>query len=152
MLEKTRTALEQGDIGPGGIRPNSVRINTTDRTLSPIDLSRFYAEKIVNRQEDADLELVVGLSRPLPLVWDDQQKKAVALPPPTLDLNSGPGVARTLSVDLSKSSETLLVYRVDSAFPLDEGWYDPMLRVDSRYSGASLGEEGRQGRHEGRGC
>jgi hypothetical protein len=130
-LDRMRVALEQSDMVQG-TRPNAARINTNDRTLSRIDLSRFYAEKIVNRQEDADLELVVGLSRPLPRLWDEQQQKAVSAPSPTLELYSGPGLARTLKVDPARSSPTLLVYRVDTAFPLPEGWYDPMLNVDTR--------------------
>jgi hypothetical protein len=33
-------------------------------------------------------------------------------------------------LDPGASSPTLLVYRVPTVFPLPEGWYDPMLKVD----------------------
>jgi hypothetical protein len=137
-LEEARKTVEMKYLGSNS-RPNDARLRKDpgtsgiDRINSRIDLARFYAEKITSQQEDADLELVVGLSRPLPKVWDEQQQKSVALPRPTLELYSGLGLARKpLTADPGASSDTLLVYRIDSAFPLAEGWYDPMLNVDPR--------------------
>jgi hypothetical protein len=129
-LENARYLFEKAAMG-NSEPPNKARLNVGDPTQRPIDLERFYAEKIEVGQKDADLELIVGLSRPLPAVQDPETSKVEA-PQPTLELYSGAALYKELTPDKSASSETLLVYRVPSAFPLPEGWYDPMLKVDPR--------------------
>jgi hypothetical protein len=128
-LDQIRQALETADLGGNRRRPNEVRNSQQDKVHSKIDLSRFYAEKITSTQADSDLELIVGLSRPLPTVQISGTGQEQILWP-TLELYSGAGLARTLTHDESTSTRTLLVYKVHTAFPLPEGWYDPMLNVD----------------------
>jgi hypothetical protein len=144
MLEATRKAVEKGDLGRDA-RPNDARTKDLPVITRPIDLARFYAEKINSQGEDADLELIVGLARPLPKVWDEKKGQDVAPPAPTLELYNGATLARTLTNDPGASSDTLLVYRVHTAFPLAEGWYDPILRVDPRVLRRLTGMKDAQG-------
>ena len=130
-LETTRKAVEMADIGGNRLRPNDVRNASKDETHRKIDLSRFYAEKMLSTQGDSDLELIVGLSRPLP-PWKNPKTDKDEILWPTLELYSGAGLARSLDHDESKLTPTLLVYSVPTAFPLPEGWYDPMLNVDTK--------------------
>ncbi len=104
-------------------RPNAIR------------LARFYVEKdAVSPEKDAvspsaDLELIVGLSRPLPKLDPPATR-------PVLEIYNDAGalVDRMQKVvfDESKSSETLLVYRVEFPRVLPEDGYTPFLILDQR--------------------
>ena len=99
-----------------------------------VRLARFYAESRAVTAE-ADLELIVGLSRPLPDV--DLARAA-----PQLELCDDAGMtiettgatrdggAGRLVFDWGKSTDTLLVYRVEYPRELEEGAYTPFLTLD----------------------
>src|SRR5262249_40864590 len=115
-MREARYAFEKAALG-NTEPPNRSRIKG-DPTQDPIDLARFYAEKTEVGQKDSDLEVIVGLSRPLPSVRNPQTGR-IEQPSPTLELYSGAGLAKPpLTPDRSVSTDTLLVYRIPSAFPL----------------------------------
>src|SRR5271166_2108793 len=101
-----------------GAGPNDVR------------LARFYVEP-GGKLGDFNFELVVGLSRPLPQVFNSSTKHPEQRPP-QMELYSDNGViatdARNLKHERSTSDpDTLLVYRAQDPFRLSEGWYTPVL-------------------------
>lgn len=116
-------------------KSNPILDRTDDRPESQrIRLARFYVEKDAVNPE-ADLELILGLSRPLPEV-------DLAVAPPILELldDSGALVAVTGSkgggedilFDDSTSTNTCLVYRIQAPRGLPEQAYTPFLRVEAK--------------------
>lgn len=101
-----------------------------------ITLARFYAEK-GGAIGDSHFELIVGLSRPLPKVWN-KGMLAYESRRPSLTLYSESGQAVTTSssdarvptFDKSTSTDTLLVYRIQDPTRIPEGWYTPVLGLD----------------------
>jgi hypothetical protein len=101
-----------------------------------VPLARFYVEK-GGAIGDFNIELIVGLSRPLPKIWNTSTKMYESrVPALTLYSDNGQPVstsdsdARIPTYDRSTSTETLLVYRVQDPTRIPEGWYTPVLGLD----------------------
>lgn len=103
-----------------GAGPNDVR------------LARFYVEP-GGKMGDFNFELVVGLARGLPLVFNSKTKR-LELRLPSLDLYSDNGIiaadARNMKLEKSLFDATLLVFRAQDPSRLSEGWYTPVLRFE----------------------
>ncbi|CAN5864554.1 hypothetical protein BH23PLA1_BH23PLA1_16200 [soil metagenome] len=125
--EELRRRLEaQALAAPAGL-------NRPDLGPNRVRLARFWAEG------EAEFELVVGLSRPLPAIPDRDRGELVPCPRPDLRLDDDLGAESIESAkvvfDADNSTETLLVYRVrySEGVPgsgLRQGWYNPVLDLD----------------------
>ena len=139
-LEKFR---RQAEAQNNPRKPNPIDARTDDGPSSTrIRLARFYVERDAVGP-DADLELIIGLSRPLPRV--DKSKNLPQLElldisknPPQLELcDDGGAVVETtgpkpdsgfnLQFNSSVSTNLLLVYRVQAPRGLPEQGYTPFL-------------------------
>ncbi len=137
QLEAARKELEATFINPNEPTSPIDRIEQRRSWPNAIRLARFYVEKdAVSPEKDAvspgaDLELIVGLSRPLPKL--DLDPPATR---PYLEIyNDAGGLVdqkQKVVFDESKSSETLLVYRVEFPRVLPEDGYTPFLILDQR--------------------
>ena len=101
--------------------------------LNEVRLSRFYVEG-GGKMGDFNFELVIGLARPLPQIYNEETKR-VEPRLPTLELFSDNGIiaanARNMKLEKSTSdAETLFVFRAQDPSRLPEGWYTPVLRLD----------------------
>ncbi len=100
-----------------------------------VRLARFYVEKDAVNAE-ADLELIVGLSRPLPGINLATNSPLIQLRDDSGSFVDTSGAAakddpgNNLQIDLDASSETLLVYRVRFPRRLPEKAYTPFLLLD----------------------
>jgi hypothetical protein len=103
-----------------GAGPNEVR------------LARFYVEAD-GKMGDFNFELVVGLARALPQVFNSTKKRP-EFHWPSLELYSDNGIiaadARNMRLETSTSDPTLLVFRAQDPRRLSEGWYTPVLRFE----------------------
>jgi len=132
QLDVARKRLEAAFINPNKPSP----IDQMESRPYAIRLARFYVEKdAVSREKDAvvspgaGLELIVGLSRPLPKLDPPATR-------PVLEIYNDAGalvdLMQKVVFDESKSSETLLVYRVEFPRVLPEDGYTPFLILDQR--------------------
>jgi len=132
QLDVARKRLEAAFINPNKPSP----IDQMESRPYAIRLARFYVEKdAVSREKDAvvspgaGLELIVGLSRPLPKLEPPATR-------PVLEIYNDAGalvdLMQKVVFDESKSSETLLVYRVEFPRVLPEDGYTPFLILDQR--------------------
>jgi hypothetical protein len=107
----------------------SDRNTPEDQISREIRLARFYAEG------DADFELILGLSRPLPRFYNPTTGRVGPRPIESkLVLFNDRGVpvdaTTALRFNRGKSTETLLVWSVEAPNRLPAGWYTPFLRLD----------------------
>ncbi len=119
------THRRQAESGANPKKPSPIdALTDLSPTSQRIRLARFYVEENAVGP-DAELELLVGLSRPLPAV-----NIADGLPVMELYNDAGEPVgAGNLLPDLATTTSTLLVYRVQRPQGLEERGYTPFLRL-----------------------
>jgi hypothetical protein len=126
VLDRARRGVEAASIGPGAVALEE--IEKSDERL--IRLARFHTEG------GAGVELVIGLSRPLPNIvdpvtgsWGPQEVKDA------LKLYNDAGAVvddgTMMRYNPGKSSPTMLVYTAEGRNrTLPEGWYTPFFELN----------------------